>query len=122
VAFGQGLRREAERHGQRAVELYPTSAYHRYLLGRILDASGQAEAAAAEFREALRLGALAKRVPRLALDGIQAAFATLKTGGERERAVAIFVEWRRTHPGWRSRLPYLTPGEKSIVDAAPDSK
>ena len=122
VAFGEGLRREAERHARRAVELYPTSADHRYLLGRILDASGQTEAAAAEFREALRLSALAKRVPRLALDGIQAAFATLKTGGSREQAIAIFVEWRRTHPGWRFRLPYLAPGEKSIVDAAPDSK
>ncbi|HEU4338834.1 MAG TPA: O-antigen ligase family protein [Planctomycetota bacterium] len=122
AAFGEGILRQAERHARRAVELYPTSAYHRYLLGRILEGSGQTEAATAEFREALRLSALAKRVPRLSLDGIQAAFATLKTGGSREQAVAMFVEWRRAHPGWRSRLPYLAPGEKSIVDAAPDSK
>jgi tetratricopeptide (TPR) repeat protein len=120
---------EAERHARLAVDLYPTRAYHRYLLGRILDAAGQAEPAAAEFREALRLSSLALRVPRLRLDGVQAAFATLKTGGRRERAIEIFKEWRRMQaeqPGfeerWRHQVPHLTPGEKSIVDAASLSK
>ncbi len=118
---------EAELHARRAVELYPTRAYHRYLLGRILDSSGQD--GAPEFRKALRLSALAVRVPRLALDGVQAALATLRTGGGRDRAVAIFRAWREKQekrPGfaerWRARLPLLTPEEKSIVDAAAESK
>lgn len=120
---------DAERHARLAVDLYPTRAYHRYLLGRILDASGQVEPAAAEFREALRLSSLATRVPRLRLDGVQAAFATLKTGGSRERAIEIFRDWRRKQADrsgfeerWRDRLPHLAPGEKSIVDAASLSK
>jgi Flp pilus assembly protein TadD len=91
---------EAERHARRAVELYPTRSYHRYLLGRILDTSGQD--GGAEFREALRLSALAARVPRLALDGVQSALATLKTGGTREQAVAIFREWRKRQEARRT--------------------
>ena len=129
AAAARALLQESERHARRAVELYPTRSYHRYLLGRILDASGRSTEAADEYREALRLGGLARRVPRLALDGVQAAVATLGTGGTQEQAVAIFQEWRKkqaAHPGfedrWRARIPLLAPPEKAIVDAAADLK
>jgi hypothetical protein len=107
---------DAERHARRAVELYPTRAYHRYLLGRILDEGDQD--GAEEFREALRLSSLAVRVPRLRLDGLQAAVATMRTGGTREQAVALYVE----RPRKRIAAALLAPVEKSIVDAAADSK
>ncbi|HKS17437.1 MAG TPA: O-antigen ligase family protein, partial [Planctomycetota bacterium] len=42
AASAEAMQAEAERHARRAIELYPTRAYHRYLLGRILDASGRA--------------------------------------------------------------------------------
>ncbi|HTF57681.1 MAG TPA: O-antigen ligase family protein, partial [Planctomycetota bacterium] len=54
----------AEKNARLAVELYPTRARNQYLLGRILDAFGRPEEAAACFREALRLSALARSVPR----------------------------------------------------------
>jgi tetratricopeptide (TPR) repeat protein len=116
AAAAESILRDAERHARRAVELYPTSAHHRYLLGRILDASGQDEAAAAQFREALRLGDLARRVPRLDLDGLQKAVAALKTGDSMKRAVEIYRQGRKVPRA------DLAPVEKSIVDAAADSK
>ncbi|HZL71574.1 MAG TPA: hypothetical protein VFC86_03880, partial [Planctomycetota bacterium] len=116
MAASEALLLEAERHARRAVELYPTSAYHRYLLGRILDESGQE--GASEFREALRLSALAVRVPRLRLDGLQTAVATAKTGGTTEQAVAIYSKQRRK----RVAAALLAPVEQSIVDAAGESK
>ena len=116
AASADAMIREAELHARRAVELYPTSADHRYLLGRILDESGQD--GAPEFREALRLSALAVRVPRLKLDGLQTAVATWKSGGTREQAVALYSKKRRKQVA----AALLAPVEKSIVDAAGDSK
>jgi len=120
---------EAEKYARRAVELYPTRARHLYLLGRILDAFGKPEEAAACFREALRLSRLAEAVPRLQLEGVEAALATRRTGGDEATAAAIFKEWRRREepkPGfaerWRARREMMTPEEKAIVDAATESK
>jgi tetratricopeptide (TPR) repeat protein len=120
---------EAEKYARLAVELYPTRARNQYLLGRILDAFGRSGEAAACFREALRLSALPGIVPRLALDGIEAAFANRRTGGDDAKAAAIFREWRRREelkPGyterWRARMELATPEERAIVDAARDSK
>jgi tetratricopeptide (TPR) repeat protein len=121
TAAGEGHLIEADRLSRRAVELYPTRAEYRYLLGRILDDAGRSAEAAAEFREALRLSALAKRVRRLALDGLQAAVATQKTGGD---GVNLLREWLKTQPPerWNARRATLTPVEKAIVDAATEPK
>lgn len=120
---------EAERHARRAVELYPTSARTRYLLGRILGATGRSEASDAEFREALRLSAKAVRVRRLALDGAQQAVALRITTGDDAVAGAALREWVRRSSGtpgfedrWRGILDNLTPGERAIVDAALKTK
>jgi tetratricopeptide (TPR) repeat protein len=116
VAAAASLRQDAEQRARRAVQLYPTSARNRYLLGRILVENGRERDAAAEFREALRLSDRATRVPRLALNGLQKAVATWMTGGTKEEAIRLY------RAGKKARLDELAPLEKAIVDAASDSK
>jgi len=129
AATAEAHLQEAERHARGAVEFYPTRAYHQYLLGRILDAEGNADEAASAYREALRLSSLARRVPRLALDGVHAALAASRTGADPASVAAALREWLRAQEQrpvlaarWRARLPFLTPEEKAIVDAAGNSK
>jgi len=119
---------EAERFARRAVGFYPTSARNRYLLGRILAGAGRAEAANAEYREALRLSTKAVRVRRLALDGAQEVVALNGTKGA-DAAAAALREWLKRSSGapgfedrWRGILEDLTPAERAIVDAALNSK